>query len=286
MIGVLIVVGMLFLILITVTMISQRQSYDGPTLSSRGDKIAIIELIGPIYDSRNTVRQFKLYSEHESVKAIVFRIDSPGGGVAASQEIYEAARRVRDSGIPVVASMGTVAASGGYYVACGADSILANPGTTTGSIGVIAEFPNISGLLSKIGIRFETIKSGRYKDTGSPYRDSTPADRQYLQSWVDDAYGQFTGVVSEERNLPLRDVKRVADGRVFTGRQALESGLIDRLGDFAAAIELATIMGGIDGEPTIVKERRRRITLLDLLLQQAEYVLRGLNGMTLQYRWK
>lgn len=286
MIGVLIVVGMLFLILIMVTVISQRRSYDGPTLSSRGDKIAIIELLGPIYDSRNTVRQFKQYGDHESVKAIVFRIDSPGGGVAASQEIYEAAKRVRDSGKPVVASMGTVAASGGYYVACGADSILANPGTTTGSIGVIAEFPNISGLLSKIGIRFETIKSGRYKDSGSPYRDWTSADRQYLQSWVDDAYSQFAGVVALERHIEVKDVKRLADGRVFTGRQAFESGLIDRLGDYEDAIELATLMGDIKGEPTIIKERRRRITMLDLLFQQAEYVLRGLNGLTLQYRWK
>ena len=282
-IGGIIVVAMLILIMVMVTLVSMKQNYDGVTLSSRGEKVAVIELLGPIYDSRSIVRQFKTYGEHGSVKAIVFRIESPGGLVAAAQEIYEAVKRVRGKGIPIVASMGTVAASGGYYVACGADTIMANPGTTTGSIGVIAQFPNISGLLDKVGIKYETIKSGRYKDTGSPYRDLTPTDRQHLQSWVDDAFYQFVDVIVEERGITRKKVLRLADGRVFTGKQALKEGLIDLLGDYAEAVRLAAQLGGIEGEPTIVKERRRRMTLFDLLFQEIEGMLRGISGMTLEY---
>ena len=283
-IGGIIVIAMLILIMVMVTLVSMKQNYDGVTLSSRGEKVAVIELLGPIYDSRSIVRQFKTYGEHGSVKAIVFRIESPGGLVAAAQEIYEAVKRVREKGIPIVASMGTVAASGGYYVACGADTIMANPGTTTGSIGVIAQFPNISGLLGKVGIQYETIKSGRYKDTGSPYRDLTPTDRQHLQSWVDDAFYQFVDVIVEERGLARKKVLRLADGRVFTGKQALKEGLIDLLGDNTEAVRLAAQLGGIEGEPTIVKERRRRMTLFDLLFQEIEGMLRGMSGMTLEYR--
>jgi protease-4 len=282
-IGGIIVVAMLILIMVMVTLVSMKQNYDGVTLSSRGEKVAVIELLGPIYDSRSIVRQFKTYGEHGSVKAIVFRIESPGGLVAAAQEIFEALKRVREEGKPIVASMGTVAASGGYYVACGADTIMANPGTTTGSIGVIAQFPNISGLLDKVGIQYETIKSGRYKDTGSPYRDLTPTDRQHLQSWVDDAFYQFVDVIVEERGLSRKKVLRLADGRVFTGKQALEEGLIDLLGDNTEAVRLAAQLGGIEGEPTIVKERRRRMTLFDLLFQEIEGMLRGMSGMTLEY---
>lgn len=282
-IGLFIAVGTIFLIFLLVAYISEKKQYDGVSLSSRGDKVAVVELFGPIYDSRRIVRQFKQYGEHGSVKAIVFRIDSPGGGVAAAQEIYESVRRVRDEGKPVIASMGSVAASGGYYVACGADTIMANPGTTTGSIGVIAEFPNFKDLFGKLGIRYEVIKSGRFKDTGSPHRNLTPADRRYLQSFVDDAFQQFIDVIVQERKLPRKKVLQLADGRVFTGKQAFEQGLIDILGDQEEAIRLAAQLGGIEGTPTIVKERRRRITLFDLLFQQMENLLRGLNGITLKY---
>ncbi|MFH1942247.1 MAG: signal peptide peptidase SppA [bacterium] len=271
------------LILVLVVYVAQKQAYDGVILSSRGDKVAVVELLGPIYDSRRIVRQFQEYGDHSSVKAIVFRIESPGGGVAASQEIYEAVRRVRDEGKPVVVSMGSVAASGGYYVACGADTIMANPGTTTGSIGVIAEFINLKGLLEKLGVEFDVVKSGRFKDTGSPHRSLTPADKQYLQSWVDDAFDQFVEVVARERALSKQEVLRLADGRVFTGKQAYEQGLIDLLGDYDEAIHLAARLGGISGEPTVIKERRRRITLFDLFFQQTEGILRGLSGVTLQY---
>jgi len=274
--------GTLFLIIILVTYLSQRQPY-GVRLSSRGEKIAVVELIGPIYTSQRIVRQFQMYGEEKSVKAIVFRIDSPGGGVAASQEIYQAVKKVKEKGKPVIASMGSVAASGGYYVACGADTIMANPATTTGSIGVIAEIPNVSGLLNKVGIRFEVIKSGRFKDTGSPYRSMTAADRRYLQSAIDDFFDQFVNVVVQERKLPRKKVLKLADGRIFTGRQAKKNGLVDLLGDYEDAINLAAKLGGIQGKPKIVKEYRRRITLLDLLFQQTEGILRRLNGATLRY---
>ena len=273
----------LLLILIMVFFAPRNRTDKSVRISSGGDKIAVIELIGPIFESQRITRQLKHFGRQRSIKAIVVRVDSPGGGVAASQEIYEAVKRVRDSGKPIVVSMGSVAASGGYYVACGGDTIIANAGTTTGSIGVIAEFVNLKDLYSKIGIHFESIKSGRYKDTGSPHRSLTTADKRYLQAFVDDAFDQFVDVVATERNLSRDKVLRVADGRVFTGRQAKEYGLVDLLGDYETAIHLAAELGGISGEPTVVKERRREISLFDLLFQQIKNILRGASGANLKY---
>jgi protease-4 len=283
-IGSLIALVTLILTLILVNYISRRQSNSAFILSSGGKKVAVIELMGTIYDSRRIVRQFKFYGEQESIKAIVFRVESPGGLVAPAQEIYKAASRVRDKGKPVVVSMGSVAASGGYYVACGADTIMASPGTTTGSIGVIAEFPNLKGLFDKIGVKFEIVKSGRYKDTGSPHRDMTTSDRIYLQSWVNDAHSQFVETVVQERKLSIEHVKKLADGKVFTGKQAMELGLVDILGDYEDAIQLAADLGGIQGKPEIVKERRRRVSLFDLVLEQMEGYIRGISGFKLMYR--
>jgi protease IV len=264
--------------------VARNRSSETVRFSDGGGNVGVVELLGTIYDSERVVKQFETFGEQKSIKAIVFRIESPGGYVAPSQEIYEAARRVRDGGKPVVVSMGTVAASGGYYAACGADSIVANPGTTTGSIGVVAEFVNVEKLLEKIGVRFETLKSGRFKDTGSPTRDMTDADRAYLQSWIDDAYGQFVDVVAKERRLARPAVLRIADGRVFTGRQAKAIGLVDVLGDYRDAVRLAGRMGGIKGEPELVRWRSRRVTLFDLLFQQTEGVFRGAGGARLSYR--
>ncbi|MBN1480502.1 signal peptide peptidase SppA [candidate division KSB1 bacterium] len=230
-----------------------------------GDKIAIVELEGIITSSQSIVNQFKRYQKDNSISAIVFRINSPGGGIAASQEIYEHVRRVRDSGKPVIASMASVAASGGYYVALGADSIMANPGTTTGSIGVIAEFPNFTGLMDKLGIGITIIKSGRFKDTGTPYRNLTPSDREYLQAWINDGYDQFLSAVSEERGMPKEKVQRLADGRVYSGQQAYKLALIDTLGTFEDAIHLAADAAGITGEPRLVRQQRRRVTPFELL---------------------
>jgi protease-4 len=243
-----------------------------------------VELFGPIYDSDRIVQQFETFGEDRSIKAIVFHINSPGGFVAPSQEIYEAVRRVRDGGKPVVVSMGSVAASGGYYAACGADTIMANPGTTTGSIGVVAEFLSLGKLMEKLGIGYDVIKSGRFKDTGSPHRQLTEDDKAYLQSYIDDAYVQFVEVVARERKMPESRVRKIADGRVFTGRQAKEIGLVDCLGDFRDAVRMAGTLGKIKGEPELVKWHSKRITLFDLLFQEAEGVFLRLGGARLMYR--
>src|SRR5574341_1792616 len=179
-----------------------------------GKRIGLVKVEGVIFDSERAVKELERFEDDASIAAVVLRIDSPGGGVAASQEIYEAAKRVRDQGKFVIASMGSVAASGGYYIACAADTIMANPGTTTGSIGVIMEMMNATELLDKIGVRFEVIKSGKYKDSGSPFRRMTDEDRKYFQSYVDDAYQQFVQVVATERRLEKSAVLALADGRV------------------------------------------------------------------------
>ena len=243
------------------------------TLSGGGDKIAVVELNGVIMTPTDIVRQFRRFQKDATVKAIVLRINSPGGGVAPSQEIYEHVRRVRDSGKPVVASMGTVAASGGYYVALGSSVIMANPATTTGSIGVIAEFPNFGKLLDKVGVDMVVIKSGKFKDTGTPYRGLRPDEVQYLQGWIDDAFDQFVDTVVKERELSRDKVLQLADGRVYTGIQARNEALIDTLGTYYDAIKLAAEMGGIKGEPKILRERQRKITIFDILSEDVRTVL-------------
>jgi len=224
-----------------------------------GEQIALVEITGIISGSRETVRQIKDYREDRSIRAVLLRIDSPGGGVVASQEIYEEVRKTRESGKPVVVSMGSVAASGGYYIACGANRIVANRGTLTGSIGVIAEFLQLSDALDKIGIDVKTIKSGRLKDAGSPTRRMTPVDQEYFQGLIDDVHQQFVEVVERERSLSRSDVAELADGRVFTGEHAAEIGLVDTLGTFEDAIAITASLAGIEGEPSVVKERPRRI---------------------------
>lgn len=282
MIGITIVVISLIGIFLLATRPSRAKKGNTISFSSDKGKVGIVELTGLIYDSRRIVKQFEEFAKEKSVKAIVFRIDSQGGLVGASQEIYQAVCRAREKK-PVVVSMGNVAASGGYYVACGGDTIVANPGTTTGSIGVMAEFVNVEGLLKKLGIRWESIKSGKFKDAGAPYRDMTEADRAYLQSWIDDAYSQFVDVVAKERKLPREKVLEVADGRVFTGQQAKALGLVDVLGDYQDAIRIAAQMGHIKGEPELVKWRGRRLSWWDIVFQETEGVLHRLGGMHLLY---
>jgi protease IV len=253
-----------FLLLFFVSVFSLWGPAD-ESVSTRGEKIAQIDLTDVIYTSTDIVRQFKKFRENTSIKAIVFRVESPGGGVSASQEIYEEVKKTRDSGKPVVVSMGTIAASGGYYVSCGASRIVANPGTLTGSIGVIFQFYHVNELLDKIGIDATTYKTGRYKDAGSPFRNPTEADKAYFDELLADVYEQFVGVVSTERGLKRGAVVKLADGRVFTGRQALQYGLIDTLGTLQDAIHIAAQLGGITGEPRVVKEERR-FSLLDRIL--------------------
>ncbi len=235
---------------------------------SFGNKIALVELEGEIIDSRDIVRQFKKYMNDESVQAIVFRIDSPGGGITPSQEIFEMIKKVRAKGKPVIASMGSVAASGGYYVACAADTIVANPGTITGSIGVIIQYPNVDKLLDKIGVEFNTIKSGQFKDAMSPFRDMTKAENSYLQEFLMSAYYQFLNAVSVSRGIDTASLRPFADGRVFTGQKAKEIGLVDVLGTYEDAIAIAAKAINMDGEPHTIREHKRRPSFFEMFFDE------------------
>ena len=235
---------------------------------SSGDRIAVIRIEGVILDSQVTVGELKRFSENPSVKAIVLRIDSPGGGVVPSQEIYDAVRQVRSkTSKTVIASMGNVAASGGYYIAAATDRIVANPGTLTGSIGVIMETANVEGLLQKIGIEGVVIKSGKFKDVGSPLRKMSEEERGLMQAVMDDVHKQFIEAVAEGRAMELAEAQALADGRIFTGRQAKEAKLVDELGNLDDAIQIAADAVGIEGEPKVV-EPRRRFSVRDLLESQ------------------
>ena len=232
-------------------------------LSKVGPKVAVIEVNGVIDSSEDIIRQLKKYQDDGSVKALVLRIDSPGGGVAASQEIYEQLLNFKKDGKYIVVSMGAVAASGGYYIACAADTIFANPGTITGSIGVIFSFPVFQNLMDKIGMKLEVVKSGELKDVGNYSRDMSPKDRAMLQSVIDDTYKQFVGVVAEGRGLDTAYVKTIADGSVFTGNQAVGLRLIDKLGTLEDAIAKAGEMSDLGSTPRLVKEKKYRRSLLD-----------------------
>lgn len=229
------------------------------------DGVAIVRIEGPILDSFQTVQELKNFAEDPLVKAIVVRIDSPGGGVAPSQEIYNAVKRVRrEKNKAVIASMGTVAASGGYYIAVATDRILANPGTLTGSIGVIMQLANFQDLLQKIGVKNIVVKSGKFKDIGSPFRPMREEDRQVLQLVMDDVHRQFIDAVAEGRSLDLAEVEQLADGRVFTGQQAKSILLVDEIGDLHDAIKLAGELGGIEGDPRVM-ETTKPFSFKDLL---------------------
>ncbi|MBI1804441.1 MAG: signal peptide peptidase SppA [Ignavibacteriae bacterium] len=258
--------------LLFVTFVSSvvREDVEVVSEGGRGDKIAVVELAGVIVTSEETVRQIKKYREDRSIKAILFRVDSPGGGVVASQEIYQEVRKTRDDGKPIVVSMGALAASGGYYVSCGASTIVANPGTLTGSIGVISQFMSVDSLLHKIGVTPNTIKSGKLKDAGSPFRPMTSEDRAYFQSLMDDVHRQFIDVVEKERDLDHDTVVAFADGRVFTGEQALDLGLVDTLGTYEDAIHIAAHLAHIKGEPTLVKERKRGVSLFERIFGETK----------------
>ncbi len=231
----------------------------------KGEKIGLVRIEGVITDSRDIIDELKKYGDDDSIKAILLRINSPGGAVVPAQEVYGEIRRIRrEKHKVIVASMGSVAASGGYYIASAADKIIANPGTITGSIGVILELANIEGLMDKVGIKNVVIKSGKYKDIGSIFRSMTDEERKLLQDVINDTYNQFVEAVSEGRGLPKEKILPIADGRIFTGRQAKQLGLVDDLGGLEDAIKVASNMAGIKGKPYIV-ERKRRISIFDIL---------------------
>ena len=253
---------------------------------SMEDRVGVIRIEGVILDAQATISELKRFAENPSVKAIVLRIDSPGGGVVPSQEIHDAVQRVRSkNNKAVITSMGTVAASGGYYIAVATDRIMANSGTLTGSIGVIMEMANVEGLLKKIGVEGIVIKSGRYKDVGSPLRKMSDEERALLQSVMDDVHQQFIEAVAEGRGLDLAVVQALADGRIFTGRQAKASKLVDELGDLDDAIQLAADVAGIEGEPKVI-EPRRRFSIRELIESRLSVLFPNLDfysGVGLKY---
>lgn len=262
----------------------------GPRLPFGADRVAVIPIEGVITDARDVIEQLSRYRDLSSVKAVVLRINSPGGAVAPSQEIYQEILKFRrETGKPVVASLGSVAASGGYYIAAAADRIVANPGSITGSIGVILQIPNIGGLLQKVGIKTTVIKAGENKDLGSITRDLTDAERQILQGVMDDVHGQFIEAVATARRLDRARVEPLADGRIFSGRQALGLGLVDELGDLPDAILRAGKLVGIAGRPKVIQERRRRFSLWDLVTESLGPILPA-GGTTptiaIQYLWQ
>ena len=253
---------------------------------SSEERIAVVRVEGVILDAQQTIGELKRYGENPLVKAVVIRIDSPGGGVVPSQEIHDAVKRIRDKHNKlVIASMGTVAASGGYYIAAATDRIVANPGTLTGSIGVIMELANVEGLMKKIGVESVVIKSGDHKDLGSPFRAMNGEDRHILQNVMDDVHSQFIEAVAAGRSLDIKEVRALADGRIFTGRQAKTAKLVDELGDLNDAIKLAADMGGIEGEPRVV-EPRKRFSIRDFIEGRFGGILPNLQletGIRLKY---
>jgi protease-4 len=231
--------------------------------SLSGDKVAVVRIEGVILDASEALDELREYRENPSVKAILLRIDSPGGAVAPSQEIYEEVKKIRDKNRKkVVVSMGSVAASGGYYIASAAHQIVANPGTLTGSLGVILESANVSGLMKKVGVESVVIKSGKYKDVGSVFREMTPEERTILQGVMDNVHDQFIDAVAEGRKMDRAKVKGMAEGQVYSGQQAQKLGLVDKLGNYEDAVRLAAEMAGIKGTPRMV-ERKKGTSLWD-----------------------
>jgi protease-4 len=239
-----------------------------------GDKVALIRVEGTILDSKDTVDQIKDFAKDPSTKAIVLRIDSPGGAVAPSQEIYEEVRKAIAKK-KVVVSMGSVAASGGYYIASPASRIFANPGTLTGSIGVIMEIPNFEGLMNKLGIKTEVVKAGRHKDIASIFRGMKKEDREILQGVLDNVHEQFITAVANGRKMLPEDVRKIADGRVFTGEQALKAGLVDELGDLEDAVKAAGQLAGIKGEPVVIT-KKEKFSFFNLLRDEMPKELKDL----------
>jgi len=240
--------------------------HDEEAFSGFGDKIAVVDLEGVILSPKQIVPQLKKFADDSSVKAIIIHVNSPGGGVAASEEIYREVKRIREEKKKrVVASIETVGASGAYYVASATDKIYADKGSIVGSIGVISEWVNYGDLLHWLKLKDITMKAGEFKDTGSPTREMTPAERQYLQSLIDNMHTQFIQAVAEGRHAKEADIRAIADGKVWTGEQAYSMKLVDQVADFEAAVKDTAKAVGISGEPTLVRPPKEKRSGLDLL---------------------
>jgi len=282
----------LFFVLCLAALAALFTNNGAPQVSRSSNQIASLEIKGTFSDSRVFVEELKDYGKRANVRSVIIRIDSPGGGVAASQEIYEAIKKFREeTKKKVVVSMASTAASGGYYIACAADMIFANPGSVTGSIGVIAQWYDYSDLLRWAKMQSVVIKSGDLKDSGSGFRPLTDEEKVYFQSLIDDMHGQFVSAVSKSRNIPEEEVRQLADGRVYTGREAKEKRLVDEIGSFQDAVAAAAKLGGITGEPKLLVPVKKRFSALDLLLGNAESILPfALDGseshIRFEYLWR
>jgi protease-4 len=257
-----------------------------------GDRIGVVDLEGVILSPQPVVGELKRFADDSSIKAIILHVNSPGGGVAASEEIYREIKRIREEKKKtVVVSIETVGASGAYYIASASNKIYADQGSIVGSIGVIAQWVNYGDLLKWAKLKDIVIKTGEFKDTGNPARDLTPAEQAYMQSLIDNMFGQFVHAVADGRGIKFDDVKAIANGKVWTGEQALSMKLIDRVGDFEAAVKDTARSVGISGEPTLVRSEKDRRTLLDLLLGDVSKFLPDREKMLEQhvgfyYLWK
>ena len=238
------------------------------------NKVGVVEVEGIISDSQEIVRQLNEFGKEKRIRAVVLRVNSPGGGMAPSQEIYDAVVELKKKK-KVVVSMGSLAASGGYLISCAADKIVANPGTITGSISAVMHFANVEELLKKVGLKSSVIKSGKYKDIGSPLREMTEDEKTILQNLVDDIYDQFLDTVSRDRKIAKEQLRSVADGRVFSGRQAQKLGLVDFLGDMGYAVRLAGKMSGIEGIPEVVYPTVKAPSLWDFVLRNMFWAIMG-----------
>ena len=237
--------------------------------SPGGDKVGLVRIEGAIASSGDAVRAIDAYMRDPSVKAVVVRVDSPGGGVAPSQEIYEELKKTA-ARKKVVVSMGSLAASGGYYISCTASRIYADPGTITGSIGVIMEVPNFEGLMDKIGVKAEVVKAGAHKDLASPFRKMGPQDKKIIQNVLDDVHEQFIEAVAQGRKMPVDKVRQIADGRIFSGRQAISEGLVDKIGDLQDAIAGAKKLAGLKPDAPVIEKKKGR-SLFDILKTKAGF---------------
>ena len=271
--------------------LAMRGSHGGE-FAGFGDKIGVIDVEGVILDPRTVVKQLREFRRDDSIRAIILHVNTPGGGAAASQEIYSEVRRIRDEKKKkIVASVETLGASGGYYISSATEKIYADPASIVGSIGVISQWVNYEDLLKWAKLKDVTFKAGALKDTGNPARPMTPEEKAYFQSLINDMHGQFISAVAEGRKLKMDDVKKLADGRVWTGQQALPLKLVDQIGDFRVAVEETAKAVGIKGEPTLVHPEKERRTVLDLIFGDvSEYIPDRAklleNHVSFYYLWK
>ena len=271
--------------------LAMRGSHGGE-FAGFGDKIGVIDVEGVILDPRTVVKQLREFRRDDSIRAIILHVNTPGGGAAASQEIYSEVRRIRDEKKKkIVASIETLGASGGYYISSATEQIYADPASIVGSIGVISQWVNYEDLLKWAKLKDVTFKAGALKDTGNPARPMTPEEKAYFQSLINDMHGQFISAVAEGRKLKMDDVKKLADGRVWTGQQALPLKLVDQIGDFRVAVEETAKAVGIKGEPTLVHPEKERRTVLDLIFGDvSEYIPDRAklleNHVSFYYLWK